>query len=140
MRVKQTAEFGRVARIREHRLYAEQLRSRRSGLVLYGAYQSEIPRLLAEGLLEGGAVVWSLWDGYLNEPSGLRLQTNLKDANVPLLQHHTSGHASPQDLVRLVAALHPDVVVPIHTDAPDEYAIAIGPLVQAHADRLWWPV
>ncbi len=140
VRVKDSGEFGRVARVREHRLYAEQLRSRRSGLVLFGAYQSEIPRLLREGLLEGGAVVWSMWDGYLHEASGLRLQAALRGADVPLVHHHTSGHASTQDLAQLVAALHPRVVVPIHTDAPDEYAAAIGPLVQARADGVWWPV
>ncbi|MGI8717123.1 MAG: MBL fold metallo-hydrolase RNA specificity domain-containing protein, partial [Lapillicoccus sp.] len=140
VRVKDSGEFGRVARVREHRLYAEQLRSRRSGLVLFGAYQSEMPRLLREGLLEGGAVVWSMWDGYLHEASGLRLQAALRCANVPLVHHHTSGHASTEDLAQLVAALHPRVVVPIHTDAPDEYAAAIGPLVQARADGVWWPV
>lgn len=81
-----------------------------------------------------------MWDGYVHEASGLRLQAALRDANVPLVHHHTSGHASTQDLAQLVAALHPRVVVPIHADAPDEYAAAIGPLVQARADGVWWPV
>ena len=57
------------------RLYAEQLRERAGQLVLFGVYQSEIPNLVRDGLLTGGAVVWWMWDGYLNEPSGQRLQT-----------------------------------------------------------------
>ena len=88
--------------------------------MLFGALQSEMPRLLRTGPLGRDAVVWSMWDGYLNEPCGLRRQAVLKDANAPLVHHHTSGHASPQDLTRLVAALHPEVVAPIHTDAPNE--------------------
>jgi ribonuclease J len=140
VRVKEFGEFERVSRIRDRRLYAEQLSERAGQLVLFGAYQGEIPRLVREGLLTGGAVVWSMWDGYLDQPSGQRLQAVLKSADVPLIQHHTSGHATPADLVRLVQALKPDAVVPIHTEAPDAYADTIGDIVQPHSDGAWWLV
>lgn len=81
-----------------------------------------------------------MWDGYLNEPSGQRLQTVLQSANVPLIQHHTSGHATPPDLVRLVEAMGPDVVVPIHTEALDAYANTVGDIVKPQADGTWWTV
>ena len=83
-------------------------------------------------------MVWSMWDGYLDEPSGQRLHAALQAANTPLIQHHTSGHATPADLLRLVRALRPDAVVPIHTEAPDAYAATIGDLVQFHPDGTWW--
>jgi ribonuclease J len=140
VRVKDSGEFDRLDRVRDRRLYAEQLRERASRLVLFGAYQGEIPSLIRDGLLTGGAVVWSMWDGYLGEPSGKRLQAALQSASIPLIQHHTSGHATPADLERLVQALRPDVVVPIHTEAPDAYASTIGELVQPHADGTWWTV
>ena len=140
VRVKESGEFDRVHRIRDRRLYPEQLRERAGQLVLFGAYQGEIPNLIRDGLLTGGAVVWSMWDGYLGEPSGKRLQAALHLANIPLTHHHTSGHATPADLLRLVDALRPDVVVPIHTEAPDAYASTIGELVQPHADGTWWAV
>jgi ribonuclease J len=134
VRVKESGQFERVERVRGPRLYAEQLRERAGQLVLFGAYQGEIPALIRDGLLTGGAVVWSMWDGYLDQPSGQRLQTILRSADVPLIQHHTSGHATPADLARLVRALKPEVVVPIHTEAPDAYAAAIGDIVRPHAD------
>jgi len=140
VRVKESGEFDRVERVKDRRLFAEQLRERAGGLVLFGAYQGEIPSLIRDGLLTGGAVVWSMWDGYLEEPSGQRLQKVLQSANVPLIQHHTSGHATPADLVRLVEAMKPDVVVPIHTEAIDAYASAVGEVVQPHADGTWWTV
>ena len=65
--------------------------------------------------------------------------TQLADGE-PLIQHHTSGHATPADLVRLVQALKPEVVVPIHTEAPDAYATTVGEIVQPHADGAWWTV
>lgn len=140
VRVKESGEFDRVERVKDRRLFAEQLRERAGELVLFGAYQGEIPSLIRGGLLTGGAVVWSMWDGYLEEPSGQRLQKVLQSANVPLIQHHTSGHATPADLVRLVEAMKPDVVVPIHTEALDVYASAVGEVVQPHADGTWWTV
>lgn len=140
VRVKESGQFERVAHVRDRRLYAEQLRERAGGLVLFGAYQGEIPAMLRDGILAGGAVVWSMWDGYLNQPSGQRLQKELKSANVPLIHHHTSGHATPADLARLVQALRPEVVVPIHTEAPDVYASAVGDKVRPHADGTWWTV
>jgi len=140
VQVKESGEFERVSRIRDRRLYAEQLSERAGQLVLFGAYQGEIPRLVREGLLTGGAVIWSMWDGYLDQPSGQRLRTVLKSADVPLIQHHTSGHATPADLVRLVQALKPDAVVPIHTEAPDAYAHTVGDIVQSHSDGAWWLV
>ena len=140
VRVKESGQFERVERVRERRLYPEQLRERAGRLVLFGAYQSEIARMIRDGLLSGGTVVWSMWDGYLSEPSGQRLQRALMTANVQLIQHHASGHATPVDLARLVRALRPEVVVPIHTEAPGEYAATVGGIVQPHADGTWWLV
>jgi ribonuclease J len=138
--VKESGQFERVARVRDRRRCPEQLLERAGQLVLFGAYQGEIPSLVRDGLLTGGAVVWSMWDGYLDEPSGQRLQTVLQAANVPLIHHHTSGHATPADLVRLVQALSPAVVVPIHTEGPDAYASTVGEIVQPHPDGTWWTV
>ena len=140
VRVKQSGEFERVSHVRHRRLYAEQLRERAAGLVLFGAYQSEIQSMIRDGLLTDGAVIWSMWDGYLDQPSGQRLQAALASAKVPLIHHHTSGHATPADLARLVQALKPDAVVPIHTEAPGAYAAAVGGSVQPHADGDWWTV
>lgn len=140
VRVKQSGEFDRVDRVRGRRLYPEQLRERAGRLMLFGAHQGEIPRMIRDGLLIGGAVIWSIWGGYLNEASRQRLHTVLQSAKVPLIQHHTSGHATPADLVRLVEAMKPDVVVPIHTEAIDAYANTVGEDVQPHADGTWWEV
>ena len=106
--------------------------------MLFGAYQGHIPHLLKAGLLTGGAVVWSLWDGYLTDTRGQQFVSSLENAGIPLIHHHTSGHASPEDLRRLVDALNPTIVVPIHTEAPDQYpAFLKRPVTQRH-DGQWW--
>ncbi|MFZ1653532.1 MAG: hypothetical protein WAT42_09065, partial [Candidatus Nanopelagicales bacterium] len=86
-----------------------------------------------------GAVVWSLWDGYLAEPSGARLAASLADAGVPMTSIHTSGHATVVDLGRLVAAFEGAAVVPIHSAAPAAFTTYF-PRVREHADGEWWTV
>ena len=81
----------------------------------------------------------SLWAGYLEEPSGRWLQDVLAEHGVPLHHHHTSGHASVADLGRLVDALSPTRVVPIHTFGGDSYPGAFGP-VDVRSDGEWWSV
>jgi ribonuclease J len=83
--------------------------------------------------------VWSLWSGYLAEPSGQRLRAQTVAAGVPLVQHHTSGHAPLVDLQRLVEVVNPTRIVPIHTEGADEYAAHFAG-VTPQDDGAWWSV
>jgi ribonuclease J len=58
---------------------------------------------------------------------------------VPLEVHHVSGHAYVRDLQRLVEAVRPDRVVPIHTSEPARYA-SLFPRVETRSDGEWWSV
>lgn len=61
-------------------------------------------------------LLYSLWDGYRTRPgSSLASFLALTPRWAPL---HTSGHAAPGDLQRVIAALSPQRVIPIHTQAP----------------------
>lgn len=137
VRVKESGEFDRVTAIKSVRLFAEDLAADPTRYVLYGAYQSEIPQLLTTVGI--GVVVWSMWDGYLTASSGVTLRQRLDDAGVPLVHHHTSGHAAPADLQRLAHALKPERVVPIHTDAAEHFG-SLFIRTRQHADGEWWEV
>lgn len=140
VKVLKAEQFARTDALRGRRIYEEDLAAHAGAWVLFGAFQSHIPYLLKAGLLAGGTVVWSLWDGYLTEPSGQRLVTSLTAAGVPLIHHHTSGHASIEALRQLVDALDPYFIVPIHTEAPDRFHAVLGRDVSLHADGTWWSV
>ena len=86
-----------------------------------------------------GVVAWSLWEGYLKMPSGAALQELLAEHQISLTSVHTSGHASVFDLRRLVEALGPKRVVPIHSDVGDRFC-EFFPRVERHADGDWWQV
>lgn len=138
VRVAQTREFQRVASVAEIRMYPEDLAADR-GKVAYFGTSSTAKELVDAGALHGGAVVWSLWPGYLDHPSGQRMTDLLVEAAVPLIHHHTSGHAHVDDLARLVDAFSTARVVPIHSEATDRFADHF-PRVEAHADHEWWDV
>jgi ribonuclease J len=136
--VKNARAFERVNAIRPYRVYEDYIARRRSELVMMFSMVSG-PALEKAGALEGATVIWSLWDGYLTEPSGQRLQTFLSDQSIPLVQHHTSGHASIADLKRLAAAIHPGRLVPIHSFAADRFVDHFAHVTQED-DGAWWEV
>lgn len=89
--------------------------------------------------LDGAAAVWSMWPGYLQNESGVRLEAWLQERQIPLDHVHASGHARPTDLAALAAAIAPDRVVPIHTIAPERYDTLYSS-IEAHDDGIWWRV
>ena len=91
------------------------------------------------GCSTAGVVAWSLWEGYLKMPSGAALQELLAEHQISLTSVHTLGHASVFDLRRLVEALGPKRVVPIHSDAGDRVC-EFFPRAERHADGDSWQV
>lgn len=138
VKVAQTREFQRVAAVADIRMYPEDLATDRGRLTYLGT-SSTAAELVEAGALHRGAAVWSLWPGYLDQPAGHRLTTLLSEADVPLILHHTSGHAHVDDLARLVDAFEDARVVPIHSEATDRFAEHF-PRVEVHADHEWWEV
>ena len=63
-------------------------------------------------------VIYSMWDGYLREERFTPLKEN---PNVTLHQIHTSGHAIREDLKRLVDAVNPKHLIPIHTEHSERF-------------------
>jgi ribonuclease J len=131
-------QYHRTTHVRPHRVFPEQLRASPERYVLLTG-SSTVPELLRAGTLTGGVVVWSLWSGYLAEPGGVRLRAEVAGAGVRFVEHHTSGHAPLADLKRLVQAVKPARIVPIHTEGAAEYARHF-PAVTPREDGAWWPV
>ncbi len=72
--------------------------------------------------LKGAAWVYSLWPGYFERSKPLRkLRSYFKDKGVRYEYLHTSGHAKLKDLKKLVDAIAPEMVIPIHSFHPDKY-------------------
>lgn len=61
-------------------------------------------------------LLYSMWDGYINKPGSNLPEFLLLAGTWEKL--HTSGHASAEDIRHFVEQLSPDMIIPMHTDAP----------------------
>jgi ribonuclease J len=136
--VRDSEQYHRMDLVRSCRVFPEWLADH-AGEVTLLQPASTVPELLRAGVLVNGTVVWSMWPGYLLQRSGERLLRELEAALVPLALDHASGHARVTDLRRLVGALSPRCVVPIHTEAADHYH-HVFENVTVRDDAEWWAV
>jgi len=138
VKVKQAEAFERVQEIKPYRLYEEGLAATPAKFVTK-VDGSVIGDRGKAGALAGAQAAWSMYSGYLGEPSGKRLQENLTAVGVPLVVEHTSGHAFIDDLQRLARALDPDAIVPIHSFGGHRYADDLDRVTERTAGQ-WWTV
>lgn len=68
--------------------------------------------------LDNCSVIFSMWQGYLEEPKYRNLKHHPK---VSFHEIHTSGHAVREDLQRFASILKPKRLIPIHTEKAEEY-------------------
>ncbi|HEY3924655.1 MAG TPA: MBL fold metallo-hydrolase [Acidothermaceae bacterium] len=137
--VKTSGEFDRTAAVQSVRVFPEAVAADTSKYVVLGS-SGAVADLLPGGLLgPDGVVVWSLWPGYLGDGSGSRFAHSVSQWGVPFVIHHTSGHAPVADLQRLVEAMRPERVVPIHTEGAAAYGQYFA-AVEHHEDGEWWGV
>jgi ribonuclease J len=138
IRVKQAEDFWRIADIRARRLYPEDLASRASELVM--TFRPSMARDLERAdCLTGARAVWSMWAGYLDDRSGVRLRQWLEQHRIPFTVLHGSGHARVEDLQRFAAAVGARQVVPMHTTQAGRYPDLFDNVVP-YADGEWWEV
>jgi ribonuclease J len=62
---------------------------------------------------------WSMWRGYLKNEEGARVQAWFEERGSRATHIHTSGHASPSELLTFAQAMNAKQLVPIHGDAWD---------------------
>ena len=72
--------------------------------------------------LNKSAWIYSMWKGYLEYSEPLRrMKRVFEETEAPIHYLHTGGHARLTDLKRLVEAINPGIVIPIHTYHPELY-------------------
>jgi len=72
--------------------------------------------------LKDATWIYSLWPGYFERSKPLRnLKSYLEDKGVRYEYLHTSGHAKLEDMKKLVEAIAPEIIVPIHSFYPDKF-------------------
>ncbi|MBI4348097.1 MAG: MBL fold metallo-hydrolase [Elusimicrobia bacterium] len=109
-----------LAKYRPHEISAETI-ARSPGRVFLMYRDSLQPEVERIGRLDGAVLIYSQYQGYRREPSFRKVSEFLTVNGIGLESAHTSGHAPGRDLARLVKAIAPRELVPIHTFHPGSY-------------------
>jgi ribonuclease J len=122
VRIKERGAFHLVEEIKGCRIFEREIAVRADELVV--TFRKSMEPMLAKypAVLKGATAIWSQWPGYLDRPSGAGSRRFCQHYGIPMIIHHTSGHAGISELQRLAEALRPGRVVPIHTAAPEQFA------------------
>lgn len=71
--------------------------------------------------IEGGNLVYSMWEGYLQKSNTKIFVDYLTKRKFTIHKIHTSGHADTKTLKKMVEVIKPKNIVPIHTFEGDKY-------------------
>ncbi len=135
VKVKKNGWFDLLNKHSSHRIYMEatQQHPENYTLLFRSLHCGDLEK---NGELENASYIYSQWEGYWETDSFEDVQKFLKKHGIPKHSIHTSGHAGPADLKKLVAALNPHKVIPIHSFEPERYA-ELFPNVEICNDGKW---
>lgn len=103
-----------VYKFRPFEISIEELKARKKDIFLIFR-ESLLDDIKKIGDFRDSVTIYSLYKGYMTEPRFEAVKAFLKQNSIALEAIHTSGHATSQDLQKLVSALKPGKVIPIHT-------------------------
>ena len=88
------------------------------GGLMFVRVNRQFERIIRQFDPQQSILLYSMWDGYRTKPdSTIPEFLSLTGTWVEL---HTSGHASPDDLRHVIEKADPEIVIPMHTDAPQK--------------------
>lgn len=71
--------------------------------------------------IDGGNIVYSMWEGYLEKSSTKKFLSYLEKRQFDFHIVHTSGHADLLSMHEMADALMPKAIIPIHTFLSEKY-------------------
>ena len=81
---------------------------------------------LKSKVLDNCCLVYSLWEGYKEEPEYKQFLDKIAELDIPVLTLHTSGHADYTAIKQVLDITKPNVVIPIHTENPERNKTIYG--------------
>lgn len=68
---------------------------------------------------DGGLLVYSMWSGYQQQPEMSHFLKECEDMGLRSVTLHTSGHADPDTIQKLIERVQPNEIIPVHTENPE---------------------
>ena len=105
---------------KKHKITKEEISNQAGNIVMTvrPSMQKDLEKI---GKIEGGNFIYSMWEGYLKTSSTMKFVDYLNSLKFNTLKIHTSGHADTITLKKMVKAINPKNIVPIHTFEGSKY-------------------
>lgn len=138
IQIKENEWFDSLKRHSANRIFIEELEQNpnKSTLLFRPLHRYDLEKA---NCLEGAVYIYSQWEGYWERGTFDEVKKWIDRHSIPKYSIHTSGHAAPRDLQKLVSAIKPKKVVPIHSFYPNKY-FQLFKNVEQQIDGKWWEV
>jgi len=138
IQIKEHGWFDLLKKHSMNRIFIESIKSAPDRFTLL--YRPLHSKDLEKGkCLHGASYIYSQWEGYWEQGAYDSVKEWLVRNSIQKHSVHTSGHASLIDLRKMVAAIKPSKLVPIHSFMPEKYS-ELFQNVQIQQDGKWWEV
>lgn len=121
---EQTSKYTSLYKFSKMLWYSDYLapKMRRNGFCMFVRLGNPQHRRIMESFVElNPHILYSMWSGYLKEPENSAFVEGF-----PLDKLHTSGHADISAIKMAVEITQPEVIIPIHTEAPQLFRQVAG--------------
>lgn len=119
-RLKQTGNVEILYQFKKFKITKEEISNHPDKVVMTIRPSMQKDLELINGI-DGGNIIYSMWKGYLQKTSTKKFMDYLLTRKFTFHEIHTSGHADIETLKKMVAALNPKNIIPIHTFNKQEY-------------------
>ncbi len=106
--------------LRYYKITKEEIAQQKENIVLLvrPSMQTDLEHMPG---IDGGNLIYSMWEGYLQKTDTKKFIDYLTGRKFNMYKIHTSGHADIETLKKMVDAIKPKAIVPIHTFSGSEY-------------------
>ncbi|NLD91903.1 MAG: MBL fold metallo-hydrolase [Fibrobacter sp.] len=116
---------------RRYKITKEEISKNKDSIVMLVRPSMQVDLERIQGI-EGGNLVYSLWEGYLRNEKTNSFVDYLKARHFQVTKIHTSGHADIGTLGKMTDAISPKHIVPIHTFSGNDYQKYLNyPIIRA---------
>ncbi len=138
VKIKKNGWFDLLKHHSANRIFIEEIQESpgKYTLLFRPLHQSDLTK---GGCLDGASYIYSQWEGYWERGEYDGVKDWLEEKGIQKVSLHTSGHAGPMILKKLVASIKPNKVVPIHSFVPGRYDELFSN-VEVHNDGERWEI
>lgn len=105
-----------------HRIGRDSIAEKKFVMCVLGSMTGYLKTLSEKMPFKNGILVYSMWHGYKDNPRTAEFLKTCENMGLKIVDLHTTGHADHDTIRKLIEAVKPDDIIPVHTEAADWFS------------------